>query len=480
MSATTQHQAPGAPGARGERSGLLALSVHGSAGVLDLQVPGGASGADVAAEYSRQASLPTVPRLYTRLGQPLPADVSLADAGICAGTVLLAQSDSALPIPEPSGPSRSAGRADRSEGSEEPEESEEGSRTGASAALWCTVALVVAVVAGSCAAALPDSVARDATVAILLVAAVLGCVPGGPWAEHRVLAAPVFAGAAAVAIAWDPAAARLPTILGTAALAAALCAAVARSLGRRAEEGLRVWTVVGALLFALTTGAALAGIEAQVVWSVLLLIATLAARFVPQLAVDVPDHYLLDLERLAVTAWSARERPVRRRGRIVVPHRVVVAISQRAARLVTAASVAVLAVAAVSAPLLLVEVRATGVQVDVVGARCQVGFCGAALLLAARSYRHRGARAALRAAGLACWIALLLDLLDGAGQGLATSVALVATSLGAVVVLVAVALGRGWRSAWWARRTEVAESLSTAFAVASVVAAAGLVSGLWN
>ena len=47
---------------------------------------------------------------------------------------------------------------------------------------------------------------------------------------------------------------------------------------------------------------------------VLLLLATLAARFVPGLAVDVPDQYLIDLERLAVTAWSARERPTGRRG----------------------------------------------------------------------------------------------------------------------------------------------------------------------
>ncbi len=464
------------PGDRAALPEALALSVHGPAGVLDLQVPPGASGADVAAEYSRQTSLPTVPRLYTRLGRPLPADVSLADAGVGAGAVLLA-SDGPTSAPgararraapggpdQPDGVTGATGRAG----------------SGTAAAWWCAAAVTVAVVAGAYAATLADSLARDVTLGVLVVAAALGCVPGGTWTEQRVLAAPAFAGAAALAIAWDPAAARLPTVLGTAALAAALCAAVARALTRRAEEGLRVWILVGATLFTSTTGAALAGIDAQVVWSVLLLVATLAARFVPQLAVDVPDHYLLDLERLAVTAWSAREKPVRRRGRIVVPHGVVVAVAQRAARLVTASSVAVLVVAGLCAVLLLREVQVSGVTADVVGARSQVGFCGAALVLAARSHRHRGARAALRAAGLVCWAALALDLLAGAGPGLATSVALLTTVLGAVVVLVAVALGRGWCSAWWARRAELAESFSAAFAVASVVAAAGLMSSLWK
>ncbi len=74
----------------GDRHDVLALSVHGPAGVLDLHVPAGASGADVAAEYSRQASLPTVPRLYTRMGRPLADGLSLAESGIGPGSVLVA------------------------------------------------------------------------------------------------------------------------------------------------------------------------------------------------------------------------------------------------------------------------------------------------------------------------------------------------------------------------------------------------------
>ena len=48
-------------------------------------------------------------------------------------------------------------------------------------------------------------------------------------------------------------------------------------------------------------------------------LATLAARIVPGLVVDVPDQYLIDLERLAVTAWSARDQPTGKRGRTMIP-----------------------------------------------------------------------------------------------------------------------------------------------------------------
>ena len=69
---------------------IVALSVHGPAGVLDLVVPTAASAADVAVEYARQAGLGVSPALFSRLGRPLPPDVTLADAGIASGDVLAA------------------------------------------------------------------------------------------------------------------------------------------------------------------------------------------------------------------------------------------------------------------------------------------------------------------------------------------------------------------------------------------------------
>ncbi len=194
-------------------------------------------------------------------------------------------------------------------------------------------------------------------------------------------------------------------------------------------------------------------------WSLLLVGALLAVRFVPGLAVDVPDQYLIDLERLAVTAWSARERPTGKRGRSVVPIDAIGIVATRGTRLVTAASTAVLVVAVLSAPLLL---STATLPIDRIGARCLVGFAGAGLLLAARSYRHTAARVLLRTAGLGCWAALLVVLLDATPGDALRWVVLGAVALAVAVLVAAVAIGRGWRSAWWSRRAEVAEGLSVA------------------
>jgi hypothetical protein len=117
---------------------------------------------------------------------------------------------------------------------------------------------------------------------------------------------------------------------------------------------------------------------------------------------------------------------------------------------------------------------------DRVGAWCLVGFAGAALLLAARSYRHAAARALLRLAGLVCLVTLAVVVFDAAGRRTEGVVAGAAVVVAFVVLLAAVALGRGWRSAWWARRAEVAESVCGAFAVGSVVVAVGLFRHLWE
>ena len=258
--------------------------------------------------------------------------------------------------------------------------------------------------------------------------------------------------------------------------AAARAAAVGRALAPRPEEALRVWILAGITLFVGTGLGALGGAPPRLVWSLLLLGALLAARFVPALAVDVPDQYLIDLDRLAVTAWSARERPGGRRGRSVVPLDAIGVVAARGTRTVTAASAAVLAVTLLSAPLVLATAT---LPIDRVGARLLVGCAGAGLLLAARSYRHAGARVLLRAAGLGCAAvlgAVLLGEADLAGWWVTGGAVLLA----AVLVLVGVAVGRGWRSAWWSRRAEVAEGLAGAVAVAALVVASGWFRQLWE
>lgn len=442
---------------------IVALSVHGPAGVLDLVVPTGASVADVAREYAQQSGTDHVLPLYGRLGTELAPEATLTEVRVTSGAVLVAmQRESSTP-----GDRRRRPEAARHRHLE----------PGSFSVLWFCVAVAAALLSGWFAALLPSSDLRTATIALLVGGAVLGTLPIGTLTPHRVLAAPAFAGAAAFAITWSSTPERLPTILGVSALTAAVAAAVARSLDQSSEEALRVWMLVGSLCFLVTGAGALTGVGQQVVWAILLAVAMLAARFVPGFAVEVPDQYLIDLERLAVTAWSARDRPKGRRGRIVVPRQAVAAVAVSGTRMVTAAAAAIFVVSAVSAPLLLLS---ADLPLDRIGARCLVGFTGAALLLAARSFRHTGARALLRAAGLVCWLSLAtvaFGLMGVGGLGLAAGAAI---GLAGLLIVVAVALGRGWRSAWWARRAEVAEGICGAFALASVVVAVGLFRHLWE
>jgi hypothetical protein len=449
---------------------ILALSVHGPAGVLDLVVPLSATAADVAEEYADRAGLDAVPLLRSRLGRPIEPGATLVRAGVGPGALLVA---------DPAGPARPAGSPTTATG----RHAARGDRVRparprptALSALWLAVAGGAAGLAGWCAATAPSGQLRTTSVGLLLGAAVLGVLPVGGLAAHRVVAAPVFAAAAAFAVAWDPHDVRLPMVLGITGLAAAVAAAVGRALAPRPEEALRVWILAGVTVFVVAGLGALGGAPPRLVWSLLLLGALLAARFVPALAVDVPDQYLLDLERLAVTAWSAREQPRGRRGRSVVPLDAIGVVAARGTRIVTATSAAVLAVVLLSAPLVLLTAT---LPIDRVGARLLVGSAGAGLLLAARSYRHARARALLRTAGLGCGVVLCAVLLreaDPTGWWLPATAVLLAAAL----VVVAVAVGRGWRSAWWSRRAEVAEGLSGAVAVAALVVASGWLRQLWE
>ncbi|HWJ10703.1 MAG TPA: hypothetical protein VNS46_15095, partial [Nocardioides sp.] len=441
---------PGATSRPPAAGAVTAVTVHGPRGVLDLTVPTGATLADVARTYAAEAGLPGPLPFVTRTGRPLPMDAEVGALGLVPGSMLVAIDPAAVPAPvrRRTAPGEAGPRL----------------ATGAASATWLSVAVGIAVVAGLCTALLPED-ERWPAVAVLLVAALVGCLPFGALAAHRVVAAPVFAAAAVLAVVWDPLPERLPTVLGSAALAGAVTAAVGRALSEPdspAEQALRTWLVVGSAWFVLAGVAALTSTSPQTVWAVLFLLAVLGARLVPEIAVDVPDQYLLDLERLAVTAWSARERPSGRRGRIVVPQQAVDEVAGRGTRTVRAATVAIFLVVLVSAPLLL---WTADLPLDRTGARCLVGFGGAALLLAARSYRHVLARRLLRLSGvvsLALVAGVLLGVLPGgreAGGTFPGLVALLSVGIAVVLVLVAVLAGRGWRSAWWSRRAEIAEAV---------------------
>lgn len=442
---------------------LLAVTVHGPAGVLDLVVPAGAAAGDVAEEYAGQVGLPAAPDLRTAIGTPIPADVPLLRAGIATGDVLVATAGGPPPATR-----RSSRRATPAAAGPDP--------TTGLTGLWFVVAAGAAGLAAWCAAHAADDL-RAATVAVLVAAAVVGVLPAGRHASYRLATAPAFGAAAAFPLLWDPHPARLPVVLGACGLAAALVAAVGRALDVRAEEALRVWIITGSALFVATGLLALLGTPPRVAWAVLLVAAVLAARFVPALAVDVPDQYLLDLERLAVTAWSARTAPPGKRGRSIIRRDAVALVADRGARLVAAATAAVLLVAGFAAPMLLATAT---LPIDRIGARLLVFFAGGALLLVGRSHRHLAARVLLRGAGLLCWVPLAVVLLADASSTVTWWLVLGPVAGAVLLVVVAVAVGRGWRSAWWSRRAEVAEGLCGAFALASLFVATGWFRQLWE
>ena len=439
--------------------GALALTVHGPAGVVDLVVPADAQVVDVAREYAVACRLRAEPVLHTRRGEPLEPDATLASHGIASGAVLAAEGAVAMA----GGPRR-------------PRRSVATGRAGGLSALVAAIAAACAVYAGW-AGAHADGLRQHLIVALLGVGAATGLVPTGPYAPRRAVVAPAFAGAAAFAVAWNPAPERIPTVLGVAALVAAVAAALARAVDARAEAELRVWVITGAAVFVITAAGALAGVAPQVVWTCLLVGAVFAARLVPSYAVDVPDSYLIDLERLAVTAWSARVRPPGRRQRTIVPIAAVSEVAGRGSRLLAASAWAILGLAVLSGPLLL----ATATRpIDRVGARIVVLAGAAALLLAARSYRYWLPRGLLRIAGIVLTVVGLVAALRPLGNGLVLGLGVVGVVLGVILVATAIATGRGWRSIWWAARADLAEALAGATTVGALVVAVGLFRHLWE
>lgn len=441
----------------------IAVSVHGAAGVLDLVVPAGATSVDVAREYAKQAELVVIPLLQTSLGTLLHAGQTLGGAGVQAGDVLVATTGVHRPR-------KSTLLASARNVPESP----------TLAAMIATLAAVTALLSGWYAARSGEDLARTVAVALLMTSALLGVLPVGRHTRQRAAAAPAFAGAAAIAALYVPGVQVLPAVLGAAAISAAVVAGVGRALAPEPEpdEITTVWITAGLTVFACCALAALAGWDARVAWTLLVFLSMMAARFAPSLAIDVPDETLLDLDRLAVTAWSARDTTrVGRRGRIVVAGDAMERLVHRAARIVTGAAAAILVVLVIASPLLL---HSAVIDLDRIGARCLVFFAGCSVLLAARSYRHGGARVLLRLAGLGALTALAVHLATGAGAPHLGSFFYAVVAVGVIALVAAVATGRGWRSVWWSRRAEVAESMCGSFAFASAVVAAGIFRRLWE
>ncbi|MDN5893590.1 MAG: hypothetical protein L0H93_06140 [Nocardioides sp.] len=439
----------------------VAVTVHGASGALDLLVPREASVADVAREYATYCHLDSVPVLLTRTGRSLSPSSSLGSAGVDTGAVLVATFD-----PTPAAAPRERHTPSRGEG---------GSGVGAS--LWLLLAGALVVLAAVVGARAGSAALHLATVDLVFASALLAVLPFGRFVDERAVCAPVFFAAGAYVVVWQPGATQLPITVGIAGLAAAVGAAVARALGSGPRAVQNVWIIAGLAVFVVPSLALLFSAPPQVTWAILLMFAMLAARSVPGMAVDVPDQMLIDLEKLAITAWSARDRPRGRRGRMLIAPDMMAELLARGGHIVNASAAAVFVVVAIAVPALL---RTAVYDLDRQGAKFLIFFVGAALLLAGRSYRHAPARAFLRCAGIVAWAWLAGALLTGASEGAALYATTGALLLAAVITVAAVATGRGWRSVWWARRAEIAETLVGAFGVGSVVVASSLFRQVWE
>lgn len=440
------------------RTDMVSVTVHGPAGSLDLVVPGSAVVADVVREYAATARVHPTLVLLDRTGRALSSAVTVEAAGIRPGAVLVATS-AAAPAPQPV--RRSVGERPASASSH---------------AAWglAVGAGVLAVLGAVVATAGPDGDGRTATAVLLGVAALAGVLPFGVGARQRAAVSPIFAGGAAFVAVHEPGATQLPVTVGISALVAAAVAGIARAGGVGGREALDVWTVAGLTWFALVAVVGGAGAEPQVLWSLVLAGALLLSRAMPRLAVDVPDRMLVDVDRLAVGAWSARApRPPE----VAVPVGRVEALLARGGRVVDAGAVAIGVSVVVAAPQ--VVLTATS-GVDRIGAAVLLLAVGAGLLLASRGVRHRIARAALRGAGT---LTLLWGCLPHLGSlpGWALPWTLLALLLvAAALVGIAVAVGRGWRSVAWSRRADVAEIVTGAVALAALVVASGWFRAVWE
>lgn len=432
----------------------LRVSVAGAAGTTDLVVPWTATAADVAAAYAATHELPTVPGLAMVSGRALDPSEQLERAGVPTGALLVAMSEANAERRTPVAAAPT------------------GSGDGRPGQVLMLLAPATCLATAAAAATADGGWARYVAAAALVVGAVLPFLIRP--ARGQLPVAPAFAAGAAFVLSWSPSQGGVLVGLAAAAVMAAVWAAVGRGFALWERQHERVWHATALVVGGMAAAVLLINGSGLTFAAALYAVALVVARIVPLLAVDVPDQVLLDLDRLAVTAWSAREQPRRKRVRVMVPPSAVAGVLHGGQRTVTGAVVAVSVATLACAPALL---TADG-GLRRWGGMALLVFGGASLVFMARGHRAVVPRRALRVAGctslVAATVALVMEL--PAEPQLPLAVCLFA--VGVLVAATAAAVGRGWRSLWWSRAGEVLEGLSLAFAIAAVPVATGLVDHL--
>lgn len=445
----------------------LRLSIDGPGGRVDLVAPAWADVRSVARAYAGRTRTSGTLVLGTSIGEVLDPSDRLEDLGLGHGDLLFV-----------------LGSEDGSPGMDASVDEPRSAAPPATPVLVAGLAIAGLSAAAAVASTSATTEFSVAVAAIWTVFAVVLCRAGrtrdsATW----ISAVPAFGLAAGVAASvpllpgplTGPGLGRSLVDLVPAAAIGALGAFVAAAVGRAlaprvADEALGVWLFAGAST-ALLGGIDLAtGAGGRTLWPLLVVLAVASTRIVPGQAVSVPDHVLLDFRRLAVTAWSARQEPHKiHRGSIRSAD--VRVLASRASRLVHAAT---FAACLVVVPAAVVSVLTAGSPAERLGALLGAGAAGVALCLGARALRDRYCRIAQSWAGAAVLGFVAARVLTDSGSTWSTSLGWAAIGVGALLVVIAAALGRGWRSVWWARAGEIVDLLAVLVLCASAVAATGL------
>ncbi len=466
----------------------LRLSIVGDAGRLDVAVPMWLDVAALAQEYADSVGLATVPRLSRAGGRALDPAATLEE--------VLEQGDLLVAATEPA-------RADGAGSDDEPPPPGVRRATGRAAAAL----LVLAGVTGFAAAAVGAGLAfaadapfwvRPVSATVLLVGALLVAAPrreadevepeaaagdldprtGAPRVRQddwSFLAGPGLAGAAGFVAAATPDTGGLLLALAVGGLAALVVAALARTGLEGADEHLaRLWLVTGGIVCVTAVVWLLLGASPLALAATAFAGTVVATRVLPALAVDVDDDVLLDLDRLAVTAWSAREQPRSGRRRHQVRPRMVREVARRSQRTVGTGVVVSAVGAAVTGPFVVLGLGGDPTPWARWGGVALVLLGAASLALVSRSFRSLGLRTLI---GLtAAWLVALTGAAVAGDLGTSALWYAFAAALvvAPAVLLAAVRLGDGWRSVWWARVGEVLETMTGVLVLALVPLASGL------
>lgn len=436
---------------------VVRVTVVGPAGRADLTVPTGAPVRDLLRPEVLGGRDPAGVTCRSPAGGLLDVDAAVADAGVPDGGVVVVTAGRA-PV---AGDSRSARR------------SSAGRRASAGRPARAGL-LAGGLVALSGAAALASTgVVRPVAGLSLLALGVALALSGG---SSRPGAAPVTAPAVAgagtgVLVVADRPGWSLLAVTAAAAVAG-VAAALARSGRLHATEPLAVWVALSSAAAAVGTLALATGLGPAGVAALVLGIVLPAVRLLPAGVVDVPDDVLLELDRLSVTAWSARETRGRRPRRVRLRRDDVSGTVEHGRRLLVAWAVA----ASLGTAVLAVVLTSTATQGWARwGTPVLLGCLAVGLPLAARALRESAPRVPLLLGGAACGATLAAIVLPGVTTVTAVPVVVVLV-LGALSAAVAAsAAGRGWRSVRWARVGDVLEGLAATLALPAALVAAGAV-----